>query len=64
MFPVDHQSKRPVAVWCDNPGGRSGRVCKVFEDPCAARRFYAAKLKAGRNPTVGKVPPPGNSGGT
>jgi len=33
---------------------RGNRVEKRFEDPYAARRFYASKLKAGKNPKVKK----------
>jgi hypothetical protein len=32
--------------------GRGGRRTKVFDDLFAARRFYAAKLKQGKNPRV------------
>jgi hypothetical protein len=32
--------------------GRTGRVSKHFDDAYAARRFYAAKLAAGKNPEV------------
>jgi hypothetical protein len=31
---------------------RGGRAVKVFTDPFAARRFYAAQVKAGNNPTI------------
>jgi hypothetical protein len=54
MFPMDRKAKRLVAVWYDSHGRRR---FKVFDDPYAARRFYAAKTRAGRNPKVGKVPP-------
>lgn len=41
----------PVRVEYDR-GGK--RVARTFTDAYAARRFYAAKQKAGRNPTVKK----------
>lgn len=31
---------------------RCKRASKTFDDPYAARRFYVAKLKAGKNPRV------------
>ena len=34
---------------------RGERVVKNFPDPYSARRFYAAKLKAGADPKVVKV---------
>lgn len=33
---------------------RGQRVSKHFKSPYAARRFYAAKFKQGKNPTVKK----------
>jgi len=35
---------------------RGRRVTKTFADAYAARRFYAAKFKAGANPRVVKGP--------
>jgi hypothetical protein len=34
--------------------GRKKRERKTFTDPYAARRFYAAKLNANKNPTLHK----------
>jgi hypothetical protein len=42
----------PVGVEYDC---RGRRAVKVFQDAFAARRFYAAKLKAGRRPRVVRV---------
>lgn len=43
-----------VAIEYDRHGER---VRKHFEDPWQAKRFYVAKLKAGKQPTVtGKLP--------
>jgi hypothetical protein len=33
---------------------RNTRVSRKFDDPRVARRFYAAKLKAGKHPKVKK----------
>lgn len=51
MFPVNRKPV-PVAVEYDADGNR---VRKVFQDPYAARRFYAAKLKVQANPRVVRV---------
>jgi hypothetical protein len=40
----------PVQVEYDD--GKGGRATKRFTDAYAARRFYAGKLKEGRNPAV------------
>jgi hypothetical protein len=42
----------PVAVEFDSRGRRAR---KVFINPSKARRFYAQKLSAGKNPAVRKV---------
>ena len=42
----------PVAVEYDCRGKRE---TKTFTDAYAARRFYVAKLNAGKNPTVKKI---------
>lgn len=42
----------PVAVEYTS---RGRRVCKTFADAYEARRFYGAKLRAGRDPAVRKV---------
>lgn len=42
----------PVAVEYDGP---KGRETKVFADAFKARRFFARKLKEGKNPQVKKV---------
>lgn len=44
--------KDPIAVEYDANGKRT---TKEFKDHFAARRFYVAKLKEGRNPKVKKV---------
>ena len=43
---------QPVAIEYD---ARGKRVRKLFTDHYQARRFYAAKDKAGRNPKVKKA---------
>lgn len=43
----------PVAVEYD--GAKGQRVTKQFADAYAARRFYAAKHRAGKNPRVRKA---------
>lgn len=52
--PISGRSPR-VVIEYDAPNGRKS---KLFADAVAARRFYAAKLKAGLNPTVasGELP--------
>ena len=48
MFPMNRKKLRePYAVEYDR---RGKRVTKQLPDAWAARRFYAAKLKAGANP--------------
>lgn len=49
-YPVE-----PIAVEYDS---RGKRVRKEFTDHFEARRFYATKFKAGRNPRVLKVRAP------
>lgn len=45
--------KPDVLIWYDS---RDKRISKRFSDAYAARRFYAAKLKAGKNPKLTKAP--------
>lgn len=59
MFPADRQAlQASVTVEYDS---RGQRVRKVLPDSWSARRFYAAKLKAGKNPAVvaRPIPQPG-----
>lgn len=59
MFPADRQAlQAAVTVEYDS---RGQRVRKTLPNAYAARRFYAAKLKAGRNPAVvaRPIPQPG-----
>ena len=50
MFPMNRKVLRePVTIEYDS---RGQRVRKTLPDSIAARRFYAAKFKAGRNPAV------------
>lgn len=51
----------PVAVEYD---GRAGRERREFADPFVARRFYAAKLRAGRAPAVKRLDDKENKHGT
>lgn len=44
--------KPPVAVEYDCRGGRASRE---FRDEYAARRFYSAKAREGKNPKVKRV---------
>lgn len=45
---------RPVAVAVEY-ASRGKRVRKTFADAYEARRFYGAKLRAGKDPAVKKV---------
>lgn len=47
-MPISNRTP-PVAVEYD---ARGKRATKQFTDCYAARRFYVAKLKAGKNPKV------------
>lgn len=50
MFPMNRKVlNEPVTVEYDS---RGQRVRKVLPNAITARRFYAAKLKAGHNPAV------------
>lgn len=54
MFPADRQAlQQPVTVEYDSrgqAGGSASRVRKTLPSAYEARRFYAAKLRAGKNP--------------
>lgn len=50
-FSVLNQRILSVTVEYDD-GKRNERVRRTFSCPFAARRFYVAKSKAGRNPRV------------
>lgn len=58
MSRMPMQGKVKVSVTYDC---RGKRATKTFDDSYAARRFYAAKLKEGKNPNVHKYTDPSSN---
>jgi hypothetical protein len=49
---INQASNRIASVTVEYDGAGASRVRKTFSDPFAARRFYAAKDRAGKRPRI------------